>query len=128
MFKKIIICLIISTVVLTSSLAYAKINIYCPNCKKHLYIFQKRTMFPGQIQKHTDYVAVNGANEPCEYCMMDEVLVCPDCKAPLNGYLYWFWKRRRELPKMPFPGITYYILDKDTNTLKWYPYEVDLQD
>ena len=50
-------------------------------------------------------------------------MVCPLCKAPLNGYEFWFWNKKRDLPKMVYNAITLLTKDKDGNFI-WIPYEV----
>jgi len=74
-----------------------KDTVYCPYCKNPLFEY-------GQEVK--------------ESCHKDH--------APTNGYLYWFWERDYNLPKMAYDGQTYLL--KNEQGYYWHPYELNLED
>lgn len=119
-----IVCLIwIVCLFFLSGISFADEPIYCPDCKTYLYDYKGELEHKvHQDFKAKDFIPKEGIPQPSEH---DE-MVCPLCKAPLNGYEYWFWKRHRPLPKMVYKAVT--LMTKKEGKFCWRPYKVELKD
>ena len=111
---------------LTFSSCYKPIigtKIYCPKCHRHLYTYT------GEISKLKEFDMLkfvpNGWTTPEFY--ENQNVSCPYDTAPLNGYKYWFWERKRPLPNIVYRAETF--MTKDSSGKFYYtPFEVDLKD
>jgi len=92
--------------------------IICPNCGKQLYRY-KSNIVEGEMITADKAEPLGSLPQPKD---TDE-FVCPYCGAPLNGFEFWFWKRKRPLPKMIYSGgLTVLTING------WKPYEVNIDD
>lgn len=71
---------------LATTLVFAEIPIYCPECKAHIYNYQKDEIMEGSIIKAEDF---NPANDMIDQPVNGELMVCPFDGAELNGWTYW---------------------------------------
>ena len=108
--------------------SYADIAIYCPHCHKHLYDYKKDEIprpIDGKVQIYAaDFIpASSDIKAPTE----DSEMVCPFDQAPLNGWEYWFWAKKRSLPRMSYPAISLLTKDKDGKFI-WLPDDIVIPD
>jgi len=118
--------IILASLILLANVAFADVRIYCPNCKTHLYDYvgSEEPLRTGINLSASDFHSViDGVIDPVD----GDDTICPLCKSPLNGYEYWFWSKKREVPRMAYSVLTFYIEDRVGN-LKWYPFDLLLDE
>ncbi len=96
-------------------------EIYCPDCDTPLYEFTQpliRGITTDNIMPD-DFIPLSMNIK--KFTIKDK-LNCPLCTAPLNGYLYPYWKKRLPLPKLVYPALT--LKTKDG----WKPYQFSLEE
>ena len=120
----------IALLIIVVERAYADDGIYCSFCKKQIYTYKgdivKDAILKTPLDKGKFIKKDKKANELIENVDVNMLLVCPHDNAPLNGYLYWAWSRKYELPKLIYPAFTFLTKDKDKNFV-WIPEEVTLE-
>lgn len=102
------------------SAVFAEIPIYCPECKEHLYDYQKDEIIPDTIIYAKDFLpAHDNVLQPVE----SDKMICPLCKAPLNWYEYQAWEKDQPIPIFYCWAITLLTKDKEGN-FYWTPYDI----
>uniref|UniRef100_A0A6M3IM92 Uncharacterized protein n=1 Tax=viral metagenome TaxID=1070528 RepID=A0A6M3IM92_9ZZZZ len=91
------------------------IPIYCPECKTHLYDYEKEVI-PNATVYAKDFKPMEGIPQPKETDPMD----CPICKCTLNG---WEFMGRRYKSFTNIMGALS-LLTKDELGFKWVPWDV----
>ena len=105
--------------VLFCGVAQAETEIYCIECKTHLYTYKNNMEdMLGKELKAEDFVPVGELPQPTERTKF----ACPYDEAPLNGYLYWAWSRGMKPPRILCDAMS--ILTKREGKFKFIPYEV----
>lgn len=117
--------IVIGLLFLFSNFAFADVPIYCPYTHKHIYNYKKDEIIAGDELKAENF-------EPADKDIPEPIIftiyaVCPICKAPLNGYLFWAWKKGQPIPKMFYPGVTLLTKDKEGNFI-WKPYDINIKE
>lgn len=88
-------------------------KIYCGKCKKSFY------KYIGEVPSNFTYKDLVNVAPKVEY---PESWVCPKDNAPLNGWKYWFWERKRHEPVMVYPAVT--VLIKRDGKFIWVPDDI----
>ncbi len=92
--------------------------IYCPECKTHLYDYQKDEIIPNTIVYAIDFKPVGDIPQPTE----DTEMNCPICNHPLNGWEYYAHITKHKSFVNIYGAIS--MLTKDDLGFKWIPYDV----
>lgn len=96
---------------------YNVIPIYCPECKVHIYDYQKEEIIPNTLVLAKDFTPTpENPHQPQE----SEKMNCPLCDSPLNGWEY-IGRKYKSFVNMCV-GIS--MLTKDDLGFKWIPYDV----
>ncbi len=98
--------------------AYAVIPIYCPECKTHLYDYQKDEIIPNTFIIASDFKPLGDIPQPKE----SDDMICPLCKHPLNGWEYYGHITKHKSFTNMCGAIS--MLTKDDLGFKWIPYDV----
>lgn len=107
-------------ILLFCGIAFADVDIYCPNCKEHLYVYEGDIVAMEVVYAHKAKPASEKIPKPNEADDMN----CPLCKAPINGYQYQAYKEGRKLPViMTALGVT--VLTKEDGSYKWVPWPIE---
>jgi hypothetical protein len=107
---------------LTFSIAFAGIDIYCPKCKNHVYIYSKDEIKKGEQVKAEDFVpaqiiiAVPESGEP---------MVCPFDGVPLNGWEYYAKIQHYKDFVLAYPAVSMLTKDKEGKWL-WVPFDIPM--
>lgn len=104
---------------------FAEKEVYCPATKELVYYYKYDVKpGPGETFKASDFrPAKEGVLQPVE----GDYFVCPETDVPMNGFEYWFYERKRSLPKMAFNAVTFLTKDEHGNFI-WWPHEVNMHD
>ena len=104
---------------LFTNLVYAEIEIYCPECKKHIYTYIEDEIPKGAHVKAKDF---KPANEDIAQPIESDSMVCPYCGIVFEGYDYSCWKHNLAIPTKYYPAYTF--LTKDEGDFYWTPYNI----
>ena len=101
-----------------AGICFAEIPVYCPECKTHLYNYQKEVRPDTQILAEDFKPASDTILQPRESDPME----CPLCQTPLNGWEYYGVRHKSKSHTVN--GNIVSVLTKDENGFKWIPYDV----
>lgn len=104
-------------------LAFAEIPIYCPNCKRHLYDYQKEIADLTMLNAEDFKPALDIIQQPLEHSPM----ICPLCSCPLNLYESWAWIQGVHPPAFHINAVSLLTKDREGN-FKGVPYAVKYED
>lgn len=104
---------------------FADVEIYCPECKTHLYNYKKDEIarYDNTLARQpkvlaSDMQTVGIWPNPKER----DKAICPLCTAPLNGWEYWAWKNGYQKPTFQLYVIS--LMTKIDGKFVWVPYDV----
>jgi len=120
--RKYALIIFIGTVILSGLVGQvsADMTIYCPETKRPLYIYREE-MVSGAVLMASDFEPVDkNVRQP----RAADKFNCPICATPLNGWEYWFYKRRLNSPNIVYPAIS--LLTKEDGKFVWRPDPLNL--
>ncbi len=113
--RKFFIFIYISFLLFTGVNAYAEVEIYCPECKEHIYTYKGDKIEEGYSPRNEDFTP-----DPSIYNEM----ICPNCGAYFEGYDYSCWKKGMAIPKKYYPAYTF-LTKNEKGEFYWTPFDIN---